>query len=205
MTPKQIYSKISTYSGLYETTICNLHSACSPQKHKKYLCTPPASNIKVIDFDAVKTMADHELHIDARKSVDAITVSETEKYLCFIELKSWQLLLSHNGTEEAIRKKVQKYESDLPIKFNDSLNICCQICGDNALKKEHVVYILVSDLQLENNALGVLNENLSALAGTSSNLQRLCSQLSNKLMDDIPEIKTLYCQCRELDTEITAL
>lgn len=52
--------------------------------------------------------------IESRKSVDALTESPTGSYLCFVELKSWDLLLSNKGTEKSIRKQAQKYESDLP-------------------------------------------------------------------------------------------
>ena len=110
MTPKQVYDSIYHYMGNQTTIICNLHSACSPLKG--YKCFKPQSNIPVIDFDPVKTKADIEDGIKSRKSVDAVVYSPSNAFFCFVEMKSWDLFLKHNGNEANIREQAKKYESE---------------------------------------------------------------------------------------------
>lgn len=118
MTPLEIYSKVYACIGNTKMIICDLHSACSPRKRRSYLCVRAGSKTPVINFDEVKTLADVAGGIPARKSVDALTVSPSGVYLCFVELKSWELLLLHNGSEENIRQQATKYSSDLPLKLS---------------------------------------------------------------------------------------
>lgn len=202
MTPSEILNKVSEYIGNKKTIICDLHSACSPQKGKMHMCTEESTK-HVIDFDSVKTKADIERSIESRKSVDAITDSNTGNYLCFIELKSWKLLLTNNGYEEKIRKQAKKYESDLPQKLTESIEICKQICReDTALEDCKILFILVSDISTEKDGLADIQSNLSALAGSSSNLNSLCNVLSNEIMKNIPNIETRYWYCKDFDKKI---
>lgn len=206
MTPSEIYDKIKRYTEGCETIICNLHSACSPTKGKTYMCTSQGSKALVINFDTVKTEADKVLNIESRNSVDALTKSPSGNYLCFVELKSWELVLSYNGTEKVIRKQAKKYESNLPLKLTDSISICKQICKDNsALDNCRIIFILLSDISVEEDGLSDINSNLTALAGSSSNLNMLCNQLSADIMNGIPNVETRYWECREFDKELKLL
>ena len=206
MTPSEIYDKIRQYTGGCETIICDLHSACSPAKGKTYMCTSQGSRTHVIDFDTVKTEADKELNIESRKSVDALTKSPSNNYLCLVELKSWDLVLSYNGTEKSIRKQAKKYESDLPQKLTDSISICKQICKDNSTFDNcRIIFILLSDISVEEDGLSDINSNLTALAGSSSNLNMLCNQLSADIMNGIPNVETRYWECREFDRKLEVL
>lgn len=67
------------------------------------------------------------------------------------------------------------------------------------------MYILVTDISVENNGLEALNSDLSALAGTSSNLNQLCNRLSADIMKGIPLVETRYWECRRFDYEIARL
>ena len=206
MTPSEIYDKIRQYTEGCETIICNLHSACSPTKGKIYMCTSQGSKTPVIDFDTVKTEADKVLNIESRNSVDGLTKSPSGNYLCFVELKSWDLVLSYNGTEKAIRKQAKKYESNLPLKLTDSISICKQICKDNlALDNCRIIFILLSDISVEEDGQSDINSNLTALAGSSSNLNMLCNQLSTDIMNGIPNVETRYWECREFDGKLRVL
>lgn len=206
MTPSEIYDKIKRYTEGCETIICNLHSACSPTKGKTYMCTSQGSKTLVIDFDTVKTEADKVLNIESRNSVDALTKSPSGNHLCFVELKSWNLVLSYNGTEKAIRKQAKKYESNLPLKLTDSISICKQICKNNsALENCRIIFILLSDISVKEDGLSDINSNLTALAGSSSNLNMLCNQLSADIMNGIPNVETRYWECREFDKELKLL
>ena len=206
MTPSELYDKISEYLGTCDKIICDIHSACSPDKGKKYMCVTPASDTHVIDFDKVKEKADKEKGMESRKSVDAVKDSSSGCYFCFIELKSWQLLISHNGNKDKIEKQAAKYASDLPIKFMHSMEICREICSDeNALDGCKIIYILVSDTSPEKDGLADINASLTALAGTSSNLNILCDKLSSDIMKGIPNVETRYWKCREFDSDFASL
>lgn len=207
MTPKQVYNSIYHYMGNQTTIICNLHSACSPLKG--YMCFKPQSNIPVIDFDSVKTKADIEDGIKSRKSVDAVVYSPSNAFFCFVEMKSWDLFLKHNGNEANIREQAKKYESDLPEKLTKSIEICKQITGDNSTFDDcHIVYILITDIPVKldkDSAISSIDSKLMALAGTSSNLNVLCNQLSRDIMNNIPRVETRYWECRDFDRQLSAL
>lgn len=206
MTPSEIYDKIKQYTEGCETIICDLHNACSPTKGKTYICTSQGSKTQVIDFDTIKTEADKALNIESRNSVDALTKSLSGNYLCLVELKSWNLVLSYNGTENSIRKQAKKYKSNLPQKLTDSISICKQICKDKSVFDNcRIIFILLSDISVEEDGLSYFNSNLTALAGSSSNLNLLCNQLSADIMNGIPNVETRYWECREFDGKLEVL
>ena len=208
MTPKQIYDSIYQYIGNKDTIICNLHSACSQLKGKSYLCANVGSNIRTIDFDSVKELADIEKGIESRKSVDCVVCTPSDSYFCFVELKSWKLLLLHNGKEKDIRKQSIKYESDLPKKITDSIEICKQIINNGVFDNCKIIYILLTDISNNTDPLSGLssiNSNLTALAGTSSNLNILCNKLTQNIMDNIPNVETRYWECCNFDAELSKL
>ena len=209
MTPKQVYDSICHYVGNRDSIICNLHSACSPIRGKSYMCTKPKSKVPVIDFDSVKTKADIEAGIESRKSVDAVVNSPSNSFFCFVEMKSWNLLLTHSENEVSIRKQAKKYESDLPEKLAKSIEICKQIIGNNSILDDcHIVYILITDIPVKSDKdSGILSieSALTALAGTSSNLNILCNQLSRNIMNNIPKVETRYWECRNFDMELSNL
>lgn len=206
MTPDEICRTICEYIKGGRTVICNLHSACSPSKGKFYMCETAKSKTPVIDFDSVKIKADKEKGIESRKSVDALFCSASGKYICFIELKSWVLFLVHGGKESNVRKQAEKYESDLPEKLKDSIEICKEISGNvDILEGCVIVFILVTDITPERDGLSSFYSSMSALAGYSSDLKKLCNRLSSGIMDRITSVETRYWYCRDFDREINEL
>lgn len=208
MTPFEIYDKVLAFATTPTTIICNLHSACSPQKGKIYLCIQAGSETPVIDFDEIKVQADaaRGLGSMSRKSVDALAVTPSSNFLCFIELKSWELLIKHHGTEENIRAQANKYSSDLPIKLSDSIQICKEITHDsNVFSGCNMLYILVSDISVADDGIMAFNSDLTALAGTSSNLKELCNKLTQGIMNNITSVETRYWECRNFDRELFSL
>lgn len=209
MTPRQLYDSIHKYIGNQHTIICDLHSACSSIKGKQYMCTKPKSNTQVVDFDTVKTKADIECGIESRKSVDAIVSSPSDSFFCFIEMKSWELLLTHQGNETNIRKQARKYESDLPEKLARSIEICKQITHDHSVFNNcRILYILITDIPVKsdkNSGISSIDSALTALAGSSSNLNMLCNQLSENIMNNISKVETRYWECRQFDLELSNL
>ncbi len=206
MTPSEIYSKVFKYAGYVSTIICDLHSACSPHKKKQYLCTLAGSKTPVIDFDEVKTNADRTRGLESRKSVDALAVTPSGNFLCFIELKSWELLISNKASEYRIRKQATKYSSDLPLKLSDSMCICKEITHDGDVFDDcKIIYILLTDISVEDDGIMAFNSDLTALAGISSDLRELCNTLSRGVMDCIDIVETRYWECRNLDRNLSML
>lgn len=206
MNPLDIYNQVLAFAAIPTTIICNLHSACSPKKGKVYLCTKHGSKISVIDFDEVKTLADIKKEQESRKSVDALTVNSSKTYLCFIELKSWELQINFNGTENKIRKQAAKYSSNLPIKLSDSIQICKEITNNpDTFSGCQIIYILVTDISVADDGIKAFNSDLTALAGTSSNLKDLCNTLSQGVMNNIISVETRYWECRNFDINLSSL
>lgn len=206
MTPLEIYNQVLAFLGCSTTIICDLHSACSKAKKKTYLCTHAGSNFPIIDFDKVKTLADIKRGITSRKSVDALTVSFSDSFICFIELKSWDLLIMYNGTEDSIRQQAKRYSSDLPLKLYDSIEICKEITGSRDTFDDcKILYILITDISVADDGIMAFSSDLAALAGTSSNLKELCNSLSQGIMDGITDVETRYWECRNFDKNISAL
>ena len=208
MTPNQVYNSILKYirkSPNYNRKspyfICKLHSACK----NNYSRCSGQSQIQVIDFDAVKTEADSTLGSKLRKSVDAVVNSPSDSFFCFVELKSWKMCINNNGTIQKIQNQAKKYESDLPKKLADSIEICKQITNDNSIFDNcNIVYILVTDISVDS-GISSIDSDLTALAGTSSNLNALCNQLSRNIMNNIPKVQTRYWECRDFDTKLNNL
>ncbi|MDE7388262.1 MAG: hypothetical protein K2M97_03295 [Muribaculaceae bacterium] len=204
----EIYNQLVAYSGIPTTVICNLHSACEPEKNKNYLCSYPGSKTSVINFDKIKALADKAKGglKRTRKSVDALTVTPSGGFLCFVELKSWELVLMYNGTECSVRQKAAKYTSALPLKLSDSMNICEQITNNpDTFGGCRIMYILVTDISVADDGIMAFNSDLTALSGTSSNLKDLCNSLSQGIMNEIKTVETRYWECRSFDKNLSAL
>lgn len=201
MTPLEIYNSIKNYIGK-DNIICNLHSAC---KNSKYLCEQIASNKNVLDFDAVSHKWCEEKSISDFKSVDAVTNSVSNNYFCFIELKSWKLFLRHNQNESDIDKQAKKYESDLPNKLQKSIELCKEITKkDSTFKDCSILFILLTDIS-DKDGISSIDNALTALAGTASNLKTLCNKKSKDVLDKISNIETRYWECKEFDEKIAKL
>ncbi len=205
MTPDAIYDKIRDYIGR-DDIICDLHSACTPLKRNTYMCVTAGSKVRVVDFDSVKVNADKEKWGSTkRKSVDAVVNSASNKYFCFVEMKSWYLHLKFNDTEEAVRDKAAEYESDLPEKFRNSIEICKQIIDEHVFDDCNLIYILLTDVSVTSDGLSNFMSNLAALSGVSSDLIKLCNKLSSNIMNGINTVGTRYWECRSFDGNIKLL
>lgn len=206
MTPSAIFPAICTYSGKDLTVVCDLHSACQLVKGRVYMCGVAGSKYPVLEFDGVKTKADEDKGFESRSSVDAIAIPPSQSSICFVELKSWALPLSDKPTEAKITKKAAKYASSLPRKLSDSIEICREIIGaSDAFEGCRIVYVLLTDISVEDNGLESLEADLSALAGISSNFNHLCNELSKNIMVGIPDVESRYWECREFDNNILTL
>lgn len=206
MRPSEIYLVIEHYSGRKPTTICRLHSACAPDKKRNFACGCEKSTYPVIDFDKVKDQHDRYSGKAVRKSVDALAVTPSESYLCFIELKSWQMLLDNYGTEAKVKQQAKGYETSLPKKLTDSIEICKEITGDpESMTDCDILYALVTDISIEEDGFKTFVSDMTELMETPFNLSQLCNNLSRKIMQNIPDIQTRYWECRNFDTSISNL
>lgn len=201
MTPLEIYNSINNYINK-DNVICNLHSAC---KNNNYLCGQILSNKNVLDFDAISHKWCKEKSIPAFKSVDAVTNSVSNNYFCFIELKSWKLFLKYNQNESDIYKQAKKYESDLPNKLQKSIELCKKITNEDSTFKDcSILFILLTDISAED-GISSIDNNLTDLAGTASNLKKLCNQQSQDILNNISNIETRYWECKDFDTKLSKL
>ncbi len=206
MTPSEIYGAVAAFSSCPPKIICDINSACNPGKGRAYACVMAGSAHAVIDFDEVKKLADVAKGCGARKSVDGLALPPSRKLLCFIELKSWKMVLRNQASEQDIVRKAGKYESDLPGKLTRSLEMCKEIMGDeNALDGCSIAYALVSDIVIDDNPFEMLVSDLDGLAGTASDLRKLCNSLSAGIMGKIAGADAYYWDCRNFDKEIARL
>ncbi len=81
------------------------------------------------------------------------------------------------------------------------------ITGENDTGKSTVGKILFTILKAVNNIRQIdeIYSDLTALAGTSSDLHKLCNKLSKDIMSGISSIETRYWECRDFDSNIAKL
>lgn len=215
MSAEKIYTTVAAYlPDAAITDVCDMHSACSPARHKTYMCAgKKGSRYPMIDFDKAKERYCKANSLKSRKSIDALALSPSKSRLCLIELKSWLMVLEppveskrSPATPTDVKAQSAKYASALPSKLASSIALCREITNDPALFAGLAIdYILVTDIDTATDAIGDLASNLSALAGTGSRLIPLCNRLSRDIMSGIAEADTHYWHCRDLDTRIQSL
>lgn len=202
MTPQELYDLLNRKYPGNTAIICDLHSACLPKRG--HLCKIP-QKYEIMNFDEVKKVFDRNMH-GQHKSVDAVAVSVSKEKFCFIELKSWQELWNHKGTVEAIQAQAEKYKDSLPQKLTDSMTVCTEVVGNSDLFADFsVVYLFVTDIDVNYQPLESLASNLNVLAGTSSDWMCLCNKLSRGILSRVKDVSTYYEQCKNFDKLIETL
>ena len=209
MTSEEIYAKIQEFLGEGTTIICNLHSACYDKNNKTshYICSRPGSAYPVIDFDAVKEKYDAG-SAKPRKSADALVLSPKQK-ICFVELKSWHLFLKYYGTVKDAKKQAKKYEEVLPLKLNDSISICEDICKKgNVFSTQRITYVLITDIpipemMIEDPAAYDLFFNIIALGSTAT--EDFCNYQTLQALSKISGVDTYYWDCHQFETKIKSI
>ena len=114
----------------------------------------------------------------------------------FVEIKGWVDFLQYQkkNVEKKIEKQVSGY--DFIKKLKDSIDICNDYASNPKFcNADHLVYIIVTDIDIKEQPLQTLQGNLMALAQTSSSLE------VSKIIS-IKGIHTYYKQCKELDSFI---
>lgn len=173
---EQVLNKILEY-GMQKkyfkfVTIGELDKSCCQQ-----------SKVEIIDFDATKEKIVAEFKFGTLKSCDALKITNKNKCIDFIELKSSINILKNpkNNSDAQIKEQVSKF--DFQGKIRDSLLILSNIISkrDNMLSgNEQSIYyeirknyIILTDISPDDNPLEFISFTLDFLGELSSSLMIL--------------------------------
>lgn len=190
MVAKDLYELIlSKYPDIGEYDICDLHKPCSKTRG----CTTPASH-SCIDFDKVETEFDRGK--SSRPSVDAVTYAGDQ--FCFIEIKGWKEFLKWHVPD--INKIQTQSQYDFKGKFETSRDICIGIADATKLFDTiQAIFILVTDIDVNENAMQNFYANLMSLATTATNWETHCNiALKGSLDNQITTVPKYYVNCKNL-------
>lgn len=194
MEAKDLYHLIlNSFGNVQEKIVCELHKPCIRNKGCTHL--PSGS---YIDFDAVET----EFHrgCQSQPSVDAIGYAG--KYFCFIEIKGWKEYLHWN--KPSVDDINMQAEYDLKGKFDNSEKICKSLSNSiDVFSEIPEVFILVTDIDINKNAVENIHSNLLALAMSASDWECECNvALQNQLNIQITAVPKYYVNCKELSVTL---
>lgn len=121
MTPQELYRAVNAYDASIGTSkVCELHKPC--------LRTPKCGTkqrSQLIDFDRVKETYCKNNKLPALSSVDGLAVTDKNKIFFFVEIKSWENVITHPVTGKqanpnVIEKTARVYAQELAKKLNES-------------------------------------------------------------------------------------
>ncbi|MDM8566167.1 hypothetical protein QUF74_11015 [Candidatus Halobeggiatoa sp. HSG11] len=174
----------------------------------------PYSKTEVIDFDATKDKICKEANLQTFKSCDALKVLPKLKRLDFIELKGFrQFIKRNNPNEKQIDKQIKKF--DLVDKIIASNNIIYLLIHNknNQLEKYDRThyqkieknYIILVDIELEDNGIENIALTLNFLSETSTPIDKLIMSKLNIEITDIdanlvPSLnQPMLKSCKDID------
>lgn len=202
-TPEDLYNAVLAFMPGIENTICNLHLPCVGHP----MCTSPMQ-VQVLDFDAVeKKLATGRR--STKPSCDGITLNNDKSVFCFIEIKGWRKFIEYNIenihtniSEQEINLIDQKAASyNLKGKLDQSIIDCEEITSQQGLFMAlPYIYIIVSDIEEDKNAIGDIAANLSILAETTS-VWKICDEkMIHHLNKQDATVRKVYTHCRDFDS-----
>lgn len=197
MNAEELYKLISdTYPDIGEAAICDLHKPCAKSKR----CAG-TSRRRYIDFDKVETEFDRGN--PSRQSVDAVA-GAGEKF-CFIEIKGWKDFLQWNTPDDESIDSQAQY--DLKGKFEVSKDICMGIAKDGTLfEKIPEVFVLVTDIDVNEEGLESFFFNMMALASTATEWETKCNIALKKQLDEqITTVPKYYVDCKHLASKLVEI
>ncbi len=205
MAPKELYSHLESVYPQTQYSLCELHELCQGQKKCQVLITT-----SVLNFDKIKEKFDIQNGYTRNgsfehKSVDAVCY--TDSRFCFVELKGWVRVLEGKQVYYRIDAAMQVENYDLKRKFEDSQYICSNIMGTpNLFLSVPNIFILVTDIAVEEDAMGYIAENLFALAQTTSQWHPYCNQaMVDHLKKQLPSVEKYYICCQNFDAFIRTM
>ena len=202
--PAELYAKLISDFDLPEHILCDLHKPCN--KSNGHRCRSVMA-YPIIDFDEVKTEYQRGKSGNPKSSVDGFTYKN--QLCCFVELKGWADFLAFHTNldtmQEEIEAQADKY--DLNKKLMDSLSICREV-AENAdiFKDASIVFILVTDIDVDEDGTMEFFSDLMELAETSSDWKVVCNRELKDRLSSLPSnISTYYIKCQKFDEVISKL
>lgn len=197
-TPAELYAKLISDFNLSEHILCDLHKPCN--KSNGHRCKSVMA-YPIIDFDEVKTEFQRGKSGNPKSSVDGFTYKN--ELCCFVELKGWADFLTFHKNPDTLQKEIENQANkyDLNKKMVDSMSICREVSENaNIFKDASIAFILVTDIDVDEDATMELYSNLMRLAETSSDWQVICNrELKDKLLSLPSDISTYYIKCQKFD------
>lgn len=175
ITAAYVYRQIQHETNLSEIALCVLHKPC----RSALRCAEP-QHTGMLNFDQVKEIWNSQHpHIATPASVDGLTYQN--ECLCMVEIKGGVDFLRHEPLankkqltdkqveifQDKIGRKIGKF--DFRKKLADSLRICEDFLQINNLPELFPIeYLVVTDIERNENPLMNLMENLNFLGENSS-------------------------------------
>jgi len=203
-TPAELYAKLLSDYHLSEHIICDLHKPCN--KTGGHRCSTILT-YKVIDFDKIKTEYQRGKKESQKASTDGFTFKN--QLFCFVELKGWVdfLALHTNLTtlQSEIKEQASKY--DLNKKLTDSMLICKDVAQNKEIFKDaQIAFVLVTDIDIEDDGTMELYSDLMSLAETSTSWELVCNRELKGRLSVLPStVNTYYIKCQKFDETIAKL
>jgi len=200
MSPIELYEFIRSQYPCFE-----VDSICQTDKYCKRvgLCTDKQGH-HVIDFDELKDTYYNKV-TQKPASVDAVCVGNLQKYFCFVELKGWRNYMLHLKKQKRNIEETAK-EYNLSGKLKDSQTLCIDLTSDKELfANMPVVFLLVTDIDVNKEGIENFNYNLNALASTSSDIYSECITESRRTLESEIRIQHDYVYCKDFDEHMKSL
>lgn len=203
-TPAELYAKLISDFDLPEYILCDLHKPCN--KSNGHRCRSVMA-YPIIDFDEVKTKYQRGKSGNPKSSVDGFTYKN--QLYCFTELKGWADFLAFHTNPDTMQEEIeaQAGKYDLNKKMMDSLSICREVSeNENIFKDASIAFILVTDIDVDEDGTMEFYSDLMDLAETSSDWQVICNrELKGKLLTLPSDISTYYVKCQKFDEIMSML
>lgn len=203
-TPAELYAKLLSDYHLSEHIICDLHKPCN--KAGGHRCSTILT-YKVIDFDKIKTEYQRGKKESQKASTDGFTFKN--QLFCFVELKGWAdfLALHTNLTTLQSEIKGQAGKYDLNKKLTDSMLICKDVAQNKEIFKDaQIAFVLVTDIDIEDDGTMELYSDLMSLAETSTSWELVCNRELKGRLSVLPStVNTYYIKCQKFDETIAKL
>ena len=202
MTPQELYHSICLrYQECEVDSICQTEKTCK----RNGFCNDKQHH-GVIDFDKVKdTYYDHQGVDKKPASVDAVCVGDQHEHFCFVELKGWKNYMAHRSQQ---KKNVEETAADYNLvgKLRDSQRLCMELTSNPDLfANMPIVFLLVTDIDVNENGLEWFADRLTDLATSSSSIYSECISNSRKTLDSEIHIQHDYIYCKDFDKHLETI
>lgn len=202
MTPPEIYSALSTaYPHHIASSVCCTNKDCT----KRGYCIDKQTH-PVLDFDGIKEDYYHGTAGQTPASVDAVCIGGQKDHLCFVELKGWNLYITHLSQQTKTPEATAAHYN-LSGKLFDSQDLCKKITGDSDLFA-HIptAFLLVTDIDVNSHGFEYFADAMYKLSETSSSdIYSQCLSQAAKTLDSEIHIEHYYVYCKDFERIINKL